>query len=375
MKILFVFNIVSPHQLPFVREVISILGVENVKMAIMDRPDPERLKLGWDSNVFEPWCIFTHRSSADLELFGQWFRDADVVFCGERFFSLISRRVRRGGLTFYVSERWWKPPLGFFRLLHPKYFLLALGFFRLSRSNSFNYLAIGPFAATDLRFLHNQSFRAWRWGYFVENGIDATYRSRNNHPVKILWLGRMLRLKRVDTIIQALSGCDKSFQLILIGEGPDENRLKDIAAHYLKPDQYSFRGFVNTRDVPEIMKNADIFVFSSEASDGWGAVVNEAMAAGCAVVATNCCGAPCSMISHNVNGLLFEAGSARSLKPLLADLIGDSSLRERLGREAMVTVSDLWSPSIAAQRFVCVSEAILKNNAVNLYEAGPMGVF
>src|SRR5690606_9257701 len=132
----------------------------------------------------------------------------------------------------------------------------------------------------------------------------------NSKTVSILWVGRMLKWKRVDLLIRALARLKnegKDFKLTLVGDGPERERLQKLADKLLGHEYYTIQNFIPSSEVPALMAQHDIYVLPSNAYEGWGAVVNEAMSVGCALVASDKTGAGASLIEHGVNGMLFES--------------------------------------------------------------------
>ena len=120
------------------------------------------------------------------------------------------------------------------------------------------------------------------------------------------------------------------------------------------------------------MRAAHVYVLPSSGYEGWGAVLNGAMSEGCAVVASEAAGSAKTMILHGENGLLFRAGDWRQLGCLLCQLSADEALRLRLAEAGQKTIAECWSPQVAADRFLAVSEALLSNSSPPTYANGPM---
>lgn len=364
MKILQVTNIVSHHQLPLARELCKLVGEDNFLFAATEAIDQDRLKNGWQGEYLEKWVVHPNNSIEEKEQFYRFWDEADVVLCGERLISKMQKRVDNKKLCFYMSERWWKPPVGMFRLCHPRYLKMFLSFRRLSKSPYFHYLPTGPFAAKDLSFLVPMPGRVWRWGYFTEmpsvtrNASEVT----DSKSVSILWVGRMLKLKNVDLLIKALARLKnegKDFKLTLVGEGPERERLQKLADKLLGDQYYTIQGFIPAAEVPALMAEHDIYALPSNAYEGWGAVINEAMSVGCAVIASDKTGAGVAMIEHGVNGLLFKSGSEDALYDCLKELIINNNFSKELGFNARSTIINSWQPSVVAARFVELSSVLL----------------
>lgn len=379
MKILQVTNIVSHHQLPLARELCELVGAENFRFAAMQGADPSRTENGWKSDYSESWIIRPSESNDDREEFERFWDEADVVLCGERLIDKMQERVSQGKLVFYMSERWWKPPIGAFRLLHPGFLKKALKFRALSKNEYFHYLPTGPFAAKDLACFTSMKGRTWSWGYFTDTPEvkrHSIQTRQRDEPLKVLWVGRMLPLKRVDLLIRAVARINDAGQrlhLTLIGDGTERKKLEKLAARLLDSDDYTIKGFIPASEVPQVMAEHDIYVLPSNSYEGWGAVVNEAMAVGCAVIASDQTGAGRSLIEHGFNGLLFESGSIDELMRCLSLFLDDQEFRIKASEEGRKDIFGFWSPSIGSHRFISICNCLIdKENPTPVYTKGPM---
>jgi glycosyltransferase involved in cell wall biosynthesis len=353
MRILHVTNIISHHQLPLARQLASLVGVENFRFATTETPNIEREKLGWNSLVNESWLLRVGEREEDRKEFEQWWDEADVVLCGERRFKRMQDRLDKGKLTFYMSERWWKPPIDIARVLHPRFALMTLQFLKLASSPLFHYLPMGSIAADDIRRITKFQGRMWQWGYFTEQLNAPLICERQGDELKVLWAGRMLAWKRVDTLIHAFS-------------------LEKLAEELLFAGSYQFLPSVSAPRVLELMQQHHVYVLPSNRYEGWGAVINEAMSVGCTVVASDGAGAAKTMIEHQHNGLLFQSGDWQTLSDHLILLAQNDTIRQQLARQGQRTITNYWSPTVAAERFLTVSEAIMSKRSVPTFDNGPM---
>lgn len=362
MTIALLTNIISPHQLPLANEVASVIGEENFHYVYSEPFHKERINLGWDGDNYPCWCSCKEENGAALN-------SADLVYGGERDVDLFERRGQLGRKTFYASERWFKPRIGFFRLLCPVYFKMALRFVKLMQDckNNFYYYPQGIHAARDmarlcglfggdlrclvrapeLEFNRKPGGKIWlkngragnrycldkmrMWGYFVEpskfKGVRDVKLTDNHDPlttIKVLWVGRLLKLKRVDTIIRAVGELTRSsssnsnsnsnfhIQLDIYGSGPEENRLKKQATKY--GDVIKFHPPVPIAEVRKLMREHDVYVLASNAYEGWGSVVSEALEEGMRVVGTHEAGASATILPKEC---LFHSGDWQSLLNIL----------------------------------------------------------
>jgi len=373
-----VSNIASHHQLPLAKELCKLVGENNFLFAAMGRPDQDRLKNGWKGEYPEHWIIYPNESSAAQKKFNQFWDEADIVLCGERLIGKMQERVNNNKVCFYMSERWFKPPIGKLRLLHPRYFKMFLSFRKLSKSKYFHYLPTGPFAAKDMALVAPMKGRVWQWGYFTEMpNLRHNLVGTTDDIVSILWVGRMLKWKRIDLLIRALyrlKSEGKLFRLTLVGEGPERERLQSLADKLLGREYYTIQKFIPSEEVPALMRKHDIYVLPSNAYEGWGAVVNEAMSVGCAVISSDKVGSGAALIEHGVNGLLFKSGSVNSLYNCLSDLMYDKNYSNSLSSNAHSTMKHIWGADIASKRFYELSKSLINSSIFYLESSGPLSL-
>ena len=378
MKILQVTNMVSHHQLPLAKELCKLVGEENFLFAAMGKPDQDRIKSGWKGEYAEKWIIHPNETLEENEKFNRFWDEADIVLCGERLISKMQERVDQNKICFYMSERLFKPPLGVLRLCHPAYFKMVLDFRKLSKSEFFHYLPTGPFAAKDMALIAPMKNRVWQWGYFTERpSVVRNFTESPADVVSILWVGRMVKYKRVDLLINALHRLKsegKLFRLTLVGEGPERERLQRLSDKLLGKEYCTIQDFIPSEEVTALMAKNDVYVLPSNAYEGWGAVVNEAMSVGCAVVVSDKTGAGVSLINHGVNGLLFKSGSVDSLYKFLSKVVHNKELNQDLGIKAIATVIEAWQPAIVAERFVALVSVMLneRESVVGIECTGPL---
>ncbi len=342
----------SPHQLPLARELLRRLGLDNFRYVYRDADQAERAELGWNmGGADEPWQLHIGTNPEETH---ELIENAEVLLTGMREIDLFERRSAKGLKTFYQTERWFKPidmagctlP-GWLRLLHPRYMHMALRFrWLVTSSDKFKVLPIGVHSYRDMRFLGVPESQMALWGYFVEPS-ERTQREPvvHEHECRVLWVGRMLKLKRVDTIIKAFgkvvqsSQCGKDMRLLLVGNGPGRKRLELLA----KSLPVSFMDSVPINEVRELMRRHDVYVFSSDGHDGWGAVVSEALEEGMIVLGTRETGASATMLPSE---RLFSVGDVDAL----ADL-----LKRAADGEMVATGIGDWSVDKAAKRVLSMS--------------------
>jgi glycosyltransferase involved in cell wall biosynthesis len=154
-------------------------------------------------------------------------------------------------------------------------------------------------------------------------------------PLKVVTVGRLVPLKRVDRVIEALVSCP-SVGLVIVGDGSERKRLEDLTNALDIDDRVYFTGQVSHVETIRFMAACDFFVLNST-HEGLPHVVLEAMSLGLPVVATAVGGTP-EVVCDGHNGRLIGPRDDDALVQVLAQLVSSPGERQRLARGAQQTV-------------------------------------
>ena len=137
--------------------------------------------------------------------------------------------------------------------------------------------------------------------------------------------------------------------------------------------EVTFHGYQSPKNVRRFMEEADIFLFTSNYLEGWGAVLNESMNSACAVVAGHGIGAVPFLIQDGKNGLVYKNGRYEEFRDEVLRLAKDEKLRQELGRQAYETIIREWNPREAANRLYTFCEGLLEGQVIP-QESGPLSI-
>jgi glycosyltransferase involved in cell wall biosynthesis len=142
----------------------------------------------------------------------------------------------------------------------------------------------------------------------------------------ILTSGSLINRKGIDTVIKAFKSLksSKSLRLVIMGDGEERRTLTTLADG---DSRIKFIGFQEKHLIPYWFKAADIFVFASR-YDGWGLVINEAIAGDAAIICSTAVGAGRDLLQDGVNGFLVDPENVEGFATAMTKLITDTSLRE-----------------------------------------------
>lgn len=369
MKITFYSNFLNHHQLPLSREFIK-LGIDYTFVATEPIPK-ERINLGYeDMNKKYPFVLTTYDSVENCKKALELCKTSDLIILGSAPEIYIKERLKENKITFRYSERLHKQ--GILRLFDP------ILFFKIMRRNykykdkSFYLLTSSAYAATDYSKYGVFKNKMFKWGYFTEvkkYNIDFLIKNkRNNKKIKILWCGRLINWKHPELAIKVANRLmldGYKFELNIIGTGNKENRLEDMIKKYHLENCVNLIGSVSSKDVRKYMEDTNIFLFTSTYYEGWGAVLNEAMNSGCAVVASHAIGSVPFLIKHKENGMIYCNGNFNSLYSNVIYLMKNKKYREKLGKNAYKTMIETWNPENAALRLIGLYQNLIKKVVVD----------
>jgi glycosyltransferase involved in cell wall biosynthesis len=92
-------------------------------------------------------------------------------------------------------------------------------------------------------------------------------------------------------------------------------------------------GFQLVDSLPTIFGQANCFVLPSR-HDGWGVVINQAIAAGLPVIATRAVGAAIDLVEHQINGCVIEPDSEQAIFEAMMWMVERRSLVPEMGRRS-----------------------------------------
>jgi glycosyltransferase involved in cell wall biosynthesis len=175
---------------------------------------------------------------------------------------------------------------------------------------------------------------------------------------RIGYVGRLAPQKCADRLVEAFGRMCEPASLVVVGDGPDRERVHALAAGL---PRVHLTGFVEHTAVPAVLASLDVLVLPS-AYEEMGSVLTEAMASGLPVVASDVGGIP-EVVRDGVTGLLVPPGDVDALAAALDRLVADPCLRARLSAGARARAADYAWPRLAA-RVAAVYARVRGGNAL-----------
>lgn len=356
MKIAFVSNFYNHHQKPVADELYSMTGVD-YHFIETEKISAERLKMGWGGEEKPPYVLQNYTNQTAKETCQKIIDEADVVVLGSAPRPLIETRLKNDKLTFYYSERPYK--------IKPSTCKLAFHFIRnlknIIRHRNLYILCASAYTSSDYRKVGTFVDKAYKWGYFtaVKEYEDVDVLVADKTPNSILWVARMLVLKHPEHAVEVakrLKADGYDFKLNMIGSGEIEKQIRELIEKENLSDRVEMLGSMKPEEVREYMEKSEIFLFTSDRNEGWGAVLNESMNSACAVVANSAIGSVPFLMKDGENGYMYKDGDVDDLYNKVRKLLDNADERKRLSKNAYKTMSEEYNPKNAARKFVKLCE-------------------
>ena len=371
MKIVFASNYYNHHQKPFSEAMYSLTDgqyhfIQTVPM------EEERRNMCWGEDL-PPFVMESYKDEESYKECLKIINEADVLITGSAPEKIIHSRIAKGKLTFRYSERIFKAKGSKLKLPLTAVKQRVRNF----PGKNVYLLCASAFSARDFALAGLFNGTAYKWGYFpeVKKYDDVAFLINKKRKASILWVARLIGLKHPNASILVAERLMKEghdFHLDIIGVGPLEGELKAAIKEKGLENHVSMLGAMKPEEVRKYMEESSIFLFTSDFNEGWGAVLNESMNSGCAVVASHAIGSVPFLMDDGVNGLIYKNGDIDDLYNKTKWLLDNPDKAAEMGERAYETLRDTWNAEVAAERLIKMSESILKGEPVNdMFADGP----
>ncbi|GGB08776.1 glycosyltransferase family 4 protein [Agarivorans gilvus] len=184
----------------------------------------------------------------------------------------------------------------------------------------------------------------------IANGVPIAKEIKpffNTRPLRLGFVGRLIPLKNVPMIIEALSILDhSSVELNIFGDGECRGDLECLASK--KGVNTIFHG--NEPNQEKIYRTFDLLIISSN-TEGLPMVLLESMSRGIPVVSTNV-GAISTVVKHKKNGYLIEVGDEASLSKIIRALLLSPEVLSSWKKASYDLVQQEYSIEKIAKRYL-----------------------
>lgn len=372
-NIIFLSNYFTHHQKPLSDELFGNLGKGYMFIETVQMTD-ERKKMGWGLDEHPSYVVSSQDFYEREDYYKELIDRAETVILGSAPEEYIKNRVKNNKLVFKYSERMLKKGL--------KIWKYPIRFIRWQKANPYNkniyMLCASAYTCGDFAIYGVLLGKCFKWGYFPETkkyDIEKLIElKRKNSKVSILWTARLIDWKHPEIaveIAEKLKNDGYDFELNMIGTGEYESIVKQWILEKDLTENVNLLGAMSPESVRNYMEKTDLFLFTSDFNEGWGAVLNESMNSACAVVASHAIGAAPYLIEDGINGLLYKNGDIAGLYQRVVQLMENPLFRENLGREAYRTMVNTWNAENAAKRLLTLKDALINKKNTELFAEGP----
>ncbi|MBQ3176008.1 MAG: glycosyltransferase [Bacteroidales bacterium] len=376
MSIVFYTNFINHHQLLLADELYLLTNHNFFLVEI--QPMFEWLKKnGYSDFSSRPYVIQAWKDNIQRQKAWKLCVSADVALFGADSLNYQVERAKSGKLSFEVSERWLKR--GLINVFSPRLLKNMWFYHTLFYKKPVYKLCSSAYAAGDQYKLHSYRDKCYKWGYFtkVEDlDIAAVVENRTCSSIKIMWCSRFIKWKHPEMPIKLAAKLkDKGYDFVIdmYGCGSLLQNAKLLANRLKVKDYVNFCGNLPNEQILQQMRLHDIFLFTSDKNEGWGAVANEAMSNGCVLVASNEIGSIPFLVEDDVNGCIYKSGNLVSLTEKVEYLISSPEDRKRVAMNAYNTLKNIWSPKNAAENLLTLIDDLNQGRDSSILE-GPCSI-
>ena len=370
MKVAFVSNYFNHHQSSFSHYMDKLTG-HNYRFIATKPMEEERKTMGWGTIQIPDYVINYQDAPSVCAVL---IDDADVVIWGSAPQALVRNRLSQGKLTLLYSERIHTAGYNRLKLIkHAPQMYLKYG-----RYKNLYLLCASAFASFDYAKSRTFVNKAYKWGYFPpfekQEDVAQLIRQKPVETVEILYVSRLIPLKHPELPLQVaarLMAENIPFHLTMVGNGELKQTMKETISSCNIGEYVTMIDSLSPEEVRSRMDHSNIFLFTSDSHEGWGAVMNESMSSACAVVASSEIGSVPFLIKDSQNGLIYKAGDAEDLYRKVKNLCLDQVQRETLGAEAYRTILNVWNAEAAAKRLLELVGDLQKQGCSNRFQEGP----
>jgi glycosyltransferase involved in cell wall biosynthesis len=223
-----------------------------------------------------------------------------------------------------------------------------------------NFIALG-FRSLSIQRRFEEISRHKKKTFLVYSGAPdlgdvAQIKRKNKNGVHFLYVGKLIPLKKVDMILNALArfGQKHQFHFTIIGDGEQMPYLKKLAETLSLEKRITFCGELDRKIVFSKMAETDVFVMVSS-PETFGLVYIEAMSFGCITIGTKNEGID-GVIRNGENGFLVPAGDEKMLLKCFERIVElNDQDYERISRNAMLTAANMTEEKVAENYLTNVS--------------------
>lgn len=385
MKLVVYSVVLNQHQVPVADKLWKLTGHQYAFVELLPLNDT---KGGIEDYSKRPYVLQAWKSPQSYDKAMELACMAECcIFSSVHSLPFQKARLKLGKLSFDMGERWLKQ--GWKNLFSPAIFRMFLAY-KLGGWNKkpLYKLCCSAFAKGDHEKLGMYKDKCYKWGYFTnieEKIVEASQGVSTSSITQLMWCSRYLMWKHPELPIllaERLKSKGYSFHLDMYGEGEYKSKAIELANELGLQGEISFFSNKPNSELMEDMRKHDIFLFTSDRNEGWGAVANESMSNGCVLVTSDAIGSTPYLIDDNQTGMTFKSANATSsfenpdIKALdslcekVECLLCNQGLKEEIAQNGKRLMKEVWSPQNAAWSLLALVDNLSNGNG-SPFKEGP----
>lgn len=317
MNFIFWQNVVSIHQSAFIK---ALAREHEVTLVAAETIDAQRRREKWNvPSMGNAKVVVAPNDALIADLINQ--PDVHHVFSGINAYPMVYRAlkmaVKKGLKVSIMAEPYeWAGVKGMLRRL-----MYATLYLRYGRHIE-HFFATGNMGVKCYRKAGFPARKLHQWGYFTEQNEPAVRANQNRKLPNLIFIGKIDERKNILALARCAVKLSNRFEkMTIVGTGPLESELKEIIA---RTPNIEFIGPIPNAEIADYLANSDLLVLPS-LFDGWGAVVNEALAQGTRVLCSNRCGAE-TLLDGEKRGGIFSLDKDSDLEAQLSYWIANGPI-------------------------------------------------
>ena len=359
MRIVFWENIVSQHKLPYWNALAASNDVSKFVLIVEELLYKKLEKQGWENNVNESESFELHVKPSEEKiatLLQEDMPNSYHVFSGIKAIPLVYNAFQQS-LKYPLHKLLLTETVN---LNGSRVITRRLFSFLIERRYQKHYdIVLGSGASTKKWYLEcgvkPENFHSFL--YSIENLKVLNAKPIVSDTLKFLFIGQLIERKGLDILLQALSRVENlNWSLDVYGEGEDELTIPNLVNELNLVDKVNLNGVVSNKELRCIVGQHHILILPSR-FDGWGAVVNEAIASGLQVICSDRCGASILIVNDKI-GHVFDINNTKSLTKILEQSIAE---KDDIDRNYILEYSNYLKGEKVAQYLIDIINFHFKN--------------
>lgn len=282
MKLVTYSVVLNQHQAPVAD---ALWELTNHQFTFIELVNLDDAKGGTEDYSKCPYLIRAWESPENYSRAMELARTAGCcIFSSIESLPFEKERMNLGLLSFDMSERWLKQ--GLKSWASPRLWKWLVAYYTGGWNQKPLYkLCMSAFAADDHYKMGTFKGKTYKWGYFTKVEDNKNSLSEKHSlpcdTVKIMWCARFIEWKHPELAVE----CAKrlridgyKFQLDMYGDGPLREGLELSVKSLELNEVVKFHGNIPNNQIHSAMRESDIFLFTSNRLEGWGAVANRLFA-------------------------------------------------------------------------------------------------